>query len=155
MSQPGKRAPELCDLRSMEGEHRMLEDLLRRHQEALVGFEFSSALAELEEFARRLRRHMALEEKVLIPAYAGLADLPRAGQPGFFVDEHRKIEARIEAILTAARSLSAGSGTRGAVVSLLEREMRVKTLLEHHQSREETTLLPRLERHLGRGGPPS
>ena len=114
-----------------------------------MGLALSTALAELEEFARRIRRHIRLEEEVLLPAYSHQAEHPRGGKPEFFFDEHRKIEAKLQEILTAARGLSVGSATRGAVVALIEREAVLKALLSHHEEREEKTLLPLLERSLG------
>ncbi|MBI5597288.1 MAG: hemerythrin domain-containing protein [Elusimicrobia bacterium] len=146
---PTKRAPTAGDLARVREDHAVLEDLLRRHQEALVGLDLSNALGELEEFARRVRRHIRLEEDVLLPAYRAQGEPPRGGKPEFFLDEHRKIEQKLEEILTAARGLSVGSATRGAVVSLIEREAVLKSLMSHHEEREEKTLLPCLERSLG------
>lgn len=146
---PGRNGPTAGDLARVREEHAALEELLRRHQEALVGQDLSNALADLEEFARHVRRHIRLEEEVLLPAYEKLGEPPRGGKPEFFLDEHRKIEAKLEEILTAARGLSVGSATRGAVVSIIEREAVLKALMRHHEDREEKTLLPLLERSLG------
>ncbi|MBI3297171.1 MAG: hemerythrin domain-containing protein [Elusimicrobia bacterium] len=143
MSSP-RRPATAADLALVREEHRVLEDLLRRHQEALVGFEFGSALGELEEFSRRLRRHIRLEEDVLLPAYAELGQPPRGGAVRFFLEEHAQIQERVEELLASARGLSVGSTSRAGVVSLIEREARLKALLEHHEQREEKLLLGRL-----------
>ena len=146
-----RRAATAADLAAVRAEHAVLGDLLARHQDALVGFDFSNALGELEEFSRRLRRHIRLEEDVLLPAYAALGEPPRGGQPQTFFDEHRKIEERLEEIMTAARWLGVGSASRRAVVALIEREARLKAVLGHHEEREDKTLLARLDKALEGG----
>jgi len=129
---------------SLAQEHKAFAELLRRHQEALVSLLFVQALADLEEFSRRLRRHVQSEEQTLLPAYASLDRLPRRGDPRFFVEEHRKIEDQLSEILSMMRSMQPHAGAARAVVSLLEKEIRFRSLLEHHERREEQILFPRL-----------
>jgi hemerythrin-like domain-containing protein len=138
-------APTLSDVDSIAAEHAVLKAIFQQHQEALVGLLYVHALADLEEFARRLHRHIRVEEMTLLPAYGALPDLPRAGAPEFFLQEHRKIEESLEEILNAMRSLSPGRNSSKAVVSIMERETRFKSLLEHHEIREEQFLFPRLK----------
>lgn len=132
------------ELFEIEHEHKVLSERFQSYQEALVGMEVSSALAELEEFARVLRRHMRLEDEVLIPAYALITDRPRGGDPEYFRDEHRKIESQLGEILTTTRSLSTGSMSRTSILALLKRGMRFNDFIAHHIQREESILLPRL-----------
>lgn len=140
--------PTAEEIAALSADHAALKALFQQHQEALVGLLFVHALADLEEFGRRLRRHIRVEEASLIPAYAGLDGLPRAGRPEFFLDEHRRIEQEFESLLDSMRSLSPGPRAGRAVVALLERELRFKQLLGHHEEREETALFPRLRAEL-------
>ncbi|MDE2293352.1 MAG: hemerythrin domain-containing protein [Elusimicrobia bacterium] len=143
-----RRPPTLADVAQARAEHGQLKELMRRHQESLIGFELSNALGELEEFARRLRRHIRLEEDVLLPVYAGLGPFPRGSGAETFLTEHRRIEALTAEVLAAARGLSVGSASRGGVVSLIEREAALKAFLARHERREELSLLARVERRL-------
>jgi len=136
--------PSLSEVQSVAAEHAVLRAIFQQHQEALVGLLFVHALADLEEFARRLHRHIRIEELTLLPAYAALADLPRTGAPEFFIQEHRKIEEGLDDILNGMRSISPGPGSSRAVVALMDKETRFKSLLEHHEVREEQDLFPRL-----------
>lgn len=133
-----------ADIDTIMSEHRILGAMLLRHQEALVGFEFSAALGELEEFSRRLRRHRRVEEDSLMPVYCRLKDLPRNGQPDTILEEHKVIDEQVEGLLTATRGLSPDSSSRRSVVSLIERVGHLKVLLERHVRREEATVLPML-----------
>ena len=136
--------PTLAELETLAAEHDLLKSMFQRHQEALVGMHFVNALGDLEDFSRRLRRHMRVEETVMLPAYQGLNHTPRAGKAEFFQQEHIKIEQELEAVLQAMRTMTPGPSANKAVVSLLEREIRFKNLLEHHEIREEEFLFPRL-----------
>lgn len=142
----------LTQLLEVEADHRSLEDILWRHQEALVGMEFTQALGALEEFARKLSRHIRIEEESLLPAYADLGDFIHAGRPEIFIEEHRKIEQRTKDLLSATRSLTLGAGARRAVLLLLERETHLKEMLNHHVKREDAILFQRLKEHLAGDG---
>ena len=140
-----------ADMDTIMSEHRILGAILLRHQEALVGFEFSAALGELEDFSRRLRRHQRVEEDFLMPAYCRLKELPRNGQPETIIEEHKSIQEKVDGLLTTARGLSAESSSRRAVVLLIERVAHLKVLLERHVRREESTVLPLLRAVVGDG----
>ena len=128
----------------LEADHRVMELLLAGHQEALLGFELSSALAKLEEFARRLRQHIRAEEELLAAAESLKLDWPRGGTPEILRQEHGKIEEKLTELLGAMRGVSRGSG-RKVVLAILERGVRFKSLLEHHVQREEEIVLPALK----------
>lgn len=145
----GRRPPTAADLAQVAEDHAAIAELLKRHQEALVGFELSNALGELEEFARRLRRHIRLEEDILLPAYEALGPAPRGGKAEIFFDEHRKIEGKVADLLSSVRGLSAGSTPRSAVIALIEKEARLKEILNHHEQREEMFMIRALGKSLG------
>lgn len=137
----------LAELARVESEHTTLQGLMLRHQESLVGLDFSSALGVLEEFARRTYRHRRVEEDDLLPVYGKLTELPVDGDPEIFLQEHREIEEQLGELLTSARSISP-SGDRRAVAVLAERAARLRTALEQHIRREERIMLPALRTHL-------
>ncbi|TPW19551.1 MAG: hypothetical protein FD126_2573 [Elusimicrobia bacterium] len=145
----GRRPPTKVDLRQVREDHVAIAEHMKRHQEALVGFELSNALGELEEFARRLRRHIRLEEDILLPAYEALGPAPRGGKTEIFFDEHRKIEGKVAELLASVRGMSSGSTPRAAVVAVIEREARLKELLNHHEQREEMFMLRAIGKSLG------
>ena len=138
------RLPALAEVEAVAAEHTLLKAMFQRHQEALVGMMFVHSLGDLEEFSRRLRRHIRIEDTVLLPAYSTLNHTPRAGKAEFFLKEHRKIEQELDGILESMRHLTPGPTAGKAVLALLEREIRFKNMLEHHEIREEEFLFPKL-----------
>lgn len=140
-------------IQMLEADHRVLELLLAGHQEALLGFEFSSALGKLEEFARRLRQHVRAEDEMIAAGEPGSQSWPRAANPELLRAEHRKIEEKLDDLLSSVRGLSRGSSRR-AVLGILERGLRFKSLIEHHVRREEEYLLPALRALAGNGTGP-
>ncbi|MFA5139538.1 MAG: hemerythrin domain-containing protein [Elusimicrobiota bacterium] len=145
---PRQKAQDILTvLGSVEAEHRTLQSLLLRHQESLVGLDFSSALGVLEDFARRTCRHRRVEEDDLLPVYSKLSEVPPDGEPEIFLQEHREIEEQLDSLLTAARSISP-SGDRRAVAVLVEQAARLRVAIEQHIRREEKTLLPALRAQL-------
>jgi hypothetical protein len=147
MPAPKTGTGRLCDLLDISEEHKQIDEVLLRHQEALIGLEFTHALGALEEVARRLSRHIRREEELLISAYAELGDFAPAAHPDVFYDEHRRIERTLKDLLASARGLTQGAGVRRAVILLLERETRFKGLLSHHAQREGMFLYARLKEH--------
>jgi iron-sulfur cluster repair protein YtfE (RIC family) len=137
-------ASPLSSLLDIAEEHRQINEMILRHQEALIGLEFTQALGSLEELSRRISRHMRREEEILLPAYVQAGAFPAAGHPDMMLDEHRRIDQSMKDLLAAARGLTLGAGVRRAVILLLERETRFKALLHQHSQREEAFLFPRL-----------
>jgi hemerythrin-like domain-containing protein len=127
----------------LEGEHKELRSLFSEHQVALVDSDFLKASVYLKIFARKLRRHIRLEEDRLLPAYASLKSAPREGSPEVFLSEHRKIRNFVGKLLRDCRGLKACRCSNRAIIDIIERESRFKSLLEHHQEREERILYRR------------
>lgn len=135
---------------TVEAEHRALERLLASHMEALIGFEFASALAALEEFARRLRRHFRLEEEELLPRASRLGGSSAAAQVKIILEEHGKLGGRLDEILSSLRGTRVDSVARSEVLDILKREFRFAAMLEHHVLREDRFLLPILRDSAGK-----
>lgn len=145
MAAPKTQTSRLGDLLDILEEHQQIDEALLRHQETLLGLEFTHALGALEELERRLSRHIRREEESLFGVYAGLGGFPQGAHPDVFREEHRRIERSLKDLLAGARGLTLGAGVRRAVILLLERETRFKTLLSGHAQREEQHLYARLK----------
>lgn len=145
MAAPRTQSSRLGDLLDLLEEHQGIDEVLSRHQETLIGLEFTHALGALEELARRITRHIRQEEELLLGAYAGLEGTPPNAQPEDFREEHRRIGRSLKELLSSARGLTLGAGMRRAVILLLEKETRFKDLLAAHTRREEAHLYPRLK----------
>ena len=52
-------------------------------------------------------------------------------------------------LLSSVRGLSAGSTPRTAVIALIEKEARLKEILNHHEQREEMFMIRALAKSLG------
>jgi hypothetical protein len=104
--------------------------------------------ALLGRYRDALVLHMQFEEQHLFPAYA---ELPEQGRwaASLYVQEHRKIQKLLEACSTGLEWLREqrldASQMRRNVIALIDREKTLKGLLEHHEAREEESMLPLLD----------
>ncbi len=134
--------------------HRGLDDLFLLHQEEILLGHFSRAAQLLNYFRELHRVHMDFENDRLIPK---LEEFDSAGQwpASLYKDEHTKVEdllARTEDnLLILGQSRSEGSELRRETIELLDWEKTFKGLCKHHQEREETALLPDLDRQTDTG----
>lgn len=71
-------------------EHSLYEDLLANCQEAVEAEDWRSVDALFSKLITHLKRHMALEEEVLYPAYEAAAHAPQ-GPTGALRHEHDEI----------------------------------------------------------------
>jgi hemerythrin-like domain-containing protein len=119
-------------------QHVAFGDLFARHQEALLDRRFGEAVRLLEEYAERLREHIALEERCLLPKCATLGSA--RWPPEVYRAEHRRIDQLL--VKTGERLRRLGHhGVKAAVlISILDEERTLKRLVEHHHEREETAL---------------
>jgi len=89
---------------------------------------------------------MNYEDEQLLPRYAASAPKGRSqGAPEHFRAEHEKIRSMLGTIVEDIRNLRAGPTVNREVLTLLERENRLKGLMEHHTLREEKYLFPSIE----------
>ena len=128
-------------------EHTSLDRLFARHQEALVNRSWARAARLLESYGGHLRRHIAIEEQVLLPQCEMPGARPR-WKAEVYCAEHR----RIELLLGKNREQLAHARRRGmtatALIALLDEEKTLKHLVGHHHTREEAALFPELRRGL-------
>lgn len=116
--------------RFFERDHDQMDALL-----ALVDFSSpEDALRRFEEFARRLERHIMLEERFVLPALCTYDPFFEHGPSHVLKLEHRRILACKDAVLAALRANDGLEGER------LARELR--GALTPHHLKEEMILYP-------------
>ncbi len=129
--------------------HAGLEELLMRALEALTALDLAAARTEFARFAGALRLHARLEDEVVVPAYAALGDHPRGGGPELFNADHLSLRKVLDQCEVELDALGPTPGRR-AMVRALPTLLRARSVLEHHDLREERFLYVRLDAELTR-----
>lgn len=114
-------------------EHSLYEDLLSRCTEAIEIEDWKSADMLFGRMVSHLKRHMAMEEKVLYPAYEAAAHAPQ-GPTGALREEHDHI---VRLITDMARVIK----TRDSDYVLECMTHLEKQMIKHHE-KEEDLFLP-------------
>jgi len=126
--------------------HKGLQELFLQHQEALLDCDLVCATERLEEFERRLLRHIWEEETLLLPVYERAGAIP-GGPPVLFTGEHKRMRELLEGFEQALASLAKRPDNRKrGILRLLDRQATFKNLMEHHDQRETNILYPALDR---------
>jgi hemerythrin-like domain-containing protein len=126
--------------------HAVLQELFLQHQEALLSLDLARAQERLEEFERRLRRHIWEEEALLLPVYERSGPIP-GGPPILFTGEHKRMTEMLEDFKQALASLARRpEEIKRGVLWLLDRQATFKNLVEHHNQREANLFYPALDR---------
>jgi hemerythrin-like domain-containing protein len=127
-------------------QHDTLVDLFASHQEALLDRRWTEAAGLLEEYDRRLRRHMRVEEEHLLSRceHAQAVRWPAK----VYRAEHRRIEQLMERAAEHLTNAQRREITPAVLLSLLDEERTLKHLVEHHHEREEKGLFGELRREL-------
>jgi len=114
-------------------EHSLYENLLFRCQDAAEVEEWRAVDLAFSEFVTHLKRHMAVEEEVLYPAYESAPDAPQ-GPTTALREEHSDI---IRLVQDVARVIK----TRGSEHVLECLAHLEKQMIKHHE-KEEDIFLP-------------
>jgi hemerythrin-like domain-containing protein len=126
--------------------HKVLSELFLQHQEALLDLDIDRAKERLQEFERRLLRHIWEEEELLLPVYGRAGTIP-GGSPALFTGEHKKMKELLEGFNRMLSSLDKSrDGLKRGVLWLLDRQATFKNLMEHHNLREANIFYPALDR---------
>jgi len=126
--------------------HRALAQLLTMHQEALLIDDMMLALNVFDLFADALQRHLDVENNLLLPLHRTLVKEHRWAQL-VYEKEHDKLlqmTARIRRELVALADVR-GRARRLALLEVLDYQRSFKSVMEHHEEREEQALLPELD----------
>ena len=129
--------------------HQGLDEFFLLHQEAVLLGNFADASQLLDCFKELHHLHMRFEDETLIPKLAELGDKGR--WPAFlYTAEHAKIQELLEKATANLELLSnnklSGNDLRRGIITLLDNEKILKGVCEHHQEREETGILPELNK---------
>ncbi len=126
---------------ALADDHRRLEDLRERAEDALRTGGRGEATSLFAEFDRGLRHHIRVEEELLFPALERESGLRREFGPiGVMIAEHRAIEGLLERLV---REFSGEAAADGAPMGQLS------AMLEAHDAKEEMVLYPMADRTIG------
>lgn len=132
-------------------QHVAFADLFAHHQEALLDRRFEDATRLFEEYGERLREHIALEERCLLPRCAALGSV--RWPPAVYRAEHRRIEQLLAKTGGRLRCDGRRGITASTLISILDEERTLKRLVEHHHEREEMALFSELRAGARRSAP--
>ncbi len=121
----------------IEAQHRQLIELFQQHRLTLFAGELGKALQQLQNLRQVQAEHIALEETELLPQLGAEARWPAKT----YLAEHRKLEVMLAGLMRELQGLPGQTRDAALILSLLEREMPFKHVLEHHFEREEKALL--------------
>jgi iron-sulfur cluster repair protein YtfE (RIC family) len=130
---------------SLLKEHADIGHLFDNHQRALLLRDIDVALASLATFSETLERHIAYEEKTVLPLYAAKGGETEGGTLKIFQAEHRKLLDTAAKLTKHTGALYGSRDMLGSILALLDEEAGFKGLLNHHSLREKNLLFPRLD----------
>jgi hemerythrin-like domain-containing protein len=125
--------------------HDQLKELFLSHQMALLALDLELAHERLLLFRREIEKHMHVEEELLLPVYNRAGRIP-GGPVEFFTGEHRRLLeflSRFDEKLTEMKSSTENPARE--IIELFDAEAVFKSLLEHHDLREQTIFYPVLD----------
>ncbi len=126
--------------------HEHLNELFLLHQAALLQLDLALALERLRTFERELRAHMQVEEELLLPIYQRAGPIP-GGPVEFFTGEHQRMLQLLARFNESLQQLQAQpEDLTRRIIQLLDEEAMFKSLVQHHDAREENILYPTLDR---------
>lgn len=114
-------------------EHSLYENLLGLCRDAVETEDWGSADRGMHELVAHLKRHMALEEGVLYPAYEAAPEAPQ-GPTTALRDEHDGIVRLIRDTLRLMKSRDS--------YAVLEALVQLENLMIKHHEKEEDIFLP-------------
>lgn len=124
----------------LDDERQLIERFIE-HQTALMALDIKAARRHFDAFAAEQRRHIEIEEALVLPLFSQRAGRIEGGGPELFLAEHRRIEqflrdidARLQALPPEPR----------AALDLIDFEWLFKQLMDHHDTRERNVLYPTL-----------
>jgi len=129
--------------------HRLLDELLLEHQEALIALDLGAATNALAAYRAELGVHMVVEDELVIPAFEALEVEIRGGGAHYYKLEHKKLDELLTRIETDLRELQRTGVSRPRdVIPLLKLELSFEHVMEHHETRENYALYPTLAERL-------
>jgi hemerythrin-like domain-containing protein len=122
-------------------------EVLLMHQTSLVRGDLESARDLIAGLAADLDDHIRHEEERLLPLLEERGGWSRIGEPRYYREEHRKIQASVAELVEATNALEHDDpSVHRDIALLIGREQAFRSLLEHHDDRERQGLFPDLAR---------
>ncbi|CAG1065333.1 Iron-sulfur cluster repair protein YtfE [uncultured bacterium] len=105
----------------LQTDHRRLDGIMERFQDALRGERWEEALSGFKEFVLGLRKHIRIEEEILFPVFEEKTGMIDAGPTFVMKMEHKEINELLDRILaaTAGHDGKTASEAAGALISIL------------------------------------
>lgn len=128
----------------IQEDHSFMEETFALHQEALLEKNLPLAQQLLNLFEQQIRHHILFENNHLLPLHNDCVSAPRWGSH-VYEAEHKKIISLLQGIGQQLQNLINTGCTRRDIIELLDQEKTLKGVIEHHEEREESSLLPELE----------
>ncbi|MGD8429254.1 MAG: hypothetical protein PVH31_02500 [Ectothiorhodospiraceae bacterium] len=123
-------------------EHEEMVEVFALHQEALLVQDMALALEAYDLWADRLRFHIQLENRLVLPLLVPL-DAEAQWPSRVYYAEHERL-LRLVDKQRRRLAATADAPSRRQVIALLDRENTLKHVGEHHELREEEALFPLL-----------
>jgi hemerythrin-like domain-containing protein len=114
-------------------EHTLYEDLLSLCLDAVVKEDWGTVEQAFHELVTHLKRHMALEEEVLYPAYESMPGMPQ-GPTMALRDEHSDVVRLVQELARDIKTMNPEP--------VLECLVQLETLMVKHHEKEEEIFLP-------------
>ncbi len=125
-------------LQRLKHQHRRLERLFARHQEALVAQAPRRAAGFLSRYRGLLAAHTAQEEQWL--ALLQTLDIRTRWPVRVYRAEHKRFTRQVAALEASIRALPDEAMAPARLIELIEREKTLKGLSQHHHACEEEDL---------------
>ena len=113
-------------------DHRRCDAIWARVETALDAGDTEAAKSAFAEFDRALRRHLAMEEEVLFPAFEAATGMRGAGPTAVMRHEHQQMRGVLDQMAQAAGS--------GEVDDLVDYGDTLLMLIQQHNLKEESVL---------------
>lgn len=132
----------------IEREHRTLEELLLRHQEALIERDWRSVRVSFARFAQALLNHLAFKDAEVLTVHALEIVQPRWPTQAYRQEQERLLQLLDRIIDRLAQEPPDDEREeRRWVIRVLDDQAVLKNALAQHRKREEKGLLPELLWH--------
>lgn len=124
---------------AFEQEHVALRKMFALHQEALITRAWARAAHLLEHYRKRLRQHIHLEERYLLP-YCPPEKTTDQWPARVYLSEHRRAEELLDQAVTRLAQARRRGVKPASLIALLDEEKTLKSLMDHHDDRENMAL---------------
>jgi hypothetical protein len=129
--------------------HDFFDMRFTEHQKSLMNRKLPIAYCQLKDLYTLLLRHLAIEEKILLPEYKKqVVTEPPGGAVRYYIREHRQIKRQMDDFVKKLAVWQATLPAKIELVHLFDTHVKFKELLDHHDARERVFLYRILDQQL-------